>query len=296
MKAWKDFKCNTRLVGYSSTPSHALKIKDQLSALEEMSDAILEKCPQTTNTQKDNPKSLESPDNKKVVIMAKTPSTASTSASSFGSADSTVVDQSIFSSTSSASMKSNANISPSFTPYTKDSGTSSSRHFMKSLFTSPSPIANKQYENAASSSSTNRSRSRYSWKEALHARKIMSGKQIKSRLATLSPSSSLSPSTEGIPAAEASSALKYECIREHLESFKKSALEGLMETVSLDDSFHEFESVDDHDEDCSDENSEEIDELRTENLGLKERIERYEAELMQLVERCNKCPQCSISL
>ena len=69
-----------------------------------------------------------------------------------------------------------------------------------------------------------------------------------------------------------------------------------METVSLDGSFHEFESVDDHDEDCSDENSDEIDELKKENLGLKERIERYEAELMQLVERCNKCPQCSISL
>ena len=112
----------------------------------------------------------------------------------------------------------------------------------------------------------------------------------------ISPSSSFSPSTDDVLVAEASSTPRYECIREHLESFKKSALEGLMETVSLDGSFHEFESVDDHDEDCSDENSDEIDELKKENLGLKERIERYEAELMQLVERCNKCPQCSISL
>ena len=45
MKAWKDFKCNTRLVGYSSTPSHALKIKDQLSALKEANDTMLEHIP-----------------------------------------------------------------------------------------------------------------------------------------------------------------------------------------------------------------------------------------------------------
>ena len=96
-----------------------------------------------------------------------------------------------------------------------------------------------------------------------------------------------------------SNVLNYECIRGHLESFEKSALEGLMEKVNLDDSYDHF--IDDDDDSHSekeicDKSHEEIAELMTENLGLKDKIRRYEAELIELVDRCNKCPQCSRAL
>ena len=83
-----------------------------------------------------------------------------------------------------------------------------------------------------------------------------------------------------------------------MESFRKSALEGLMESVNIDDSFNDddFVDIDDHSENGNDGSLGEIEELKAENLGLRERIQKYETELMQLVEQCNKCPQCSISL
>ena len=121
----------------------------------------------------------------------------------------------------------------------------------------------------------------------LHARKSMSEKQSISRRSYLPPSYSSSYK----PKAERASVVSYECIHRDLESFKEKALEGLEERANLDD-----EGDIDVFDFSLDGNQEEIEKLRVENLGLKDRIQRYEAELFGLVECCNKCPTCSILL
>ena len=59
-----------------------------------------------------------------------------------------------------------------------------------------------------------------------------------------------------------------------------------MESVNIDDSFNDddFVDIDDHSENGNDGSLGEIEELKAENLGLRERIQKYETELMQLVE------------